>query len=95
MWAPICPRRRNLNLYPWIVAAYQKDSGTNLYAVARPQDGACWSVERGAAFTDRIQREGLDVHMYKQPRSRAMRSWDKSLSWGLRPLSSADVVHPS
>jgi murein DD-endopeptidase MepM/ murein hydrolase activator NlpD len=27
---------RNLNLYPWLVAAYQKESGTNLYAVARP-----------------------------------------------------------
>jgi hypothetical protein len=27
---------RNLNLYPWLVAAYQQDSGTNLYAVARP-----------------------------------------------------------
>lgn len=26
---------RNLNLYPWLVAAYQKESGTNLYAVAR------------------------------------------------------------
>jgi murein DD-endopeptidase MepM/ murein hydrolase activator NlpD len=27
---------RNLNLYPWLVAAYQKDSGTHLCAVARP-----------------------------------------------------------
>jgi len=27
---------RNLNLYPWLVTAYQKESGTNLYAVARP-----------------------------------------------------------
>jgi murein DD-endopeptidase MepM/ murein hydrolase activator NlpD len=27
---------RNLNLYPWLVAACQKESGTNLYAVARP-----------------------------------------------------------
>jgi murein DD-endopeptidase MepM/ murein hydrolase activator NlpD len=27
---------RNLNLYPWLVAAYQKESGTDLYAVARP-----------------------------------------------------------
>ena len=27
---------RNLNLYPWIVAAYQKESRTGLYAVARP-----------------------------------------------------------
>jgi murein DD-endopeptidase MepM/ murein hydrolase activator NlpD len=27
---------RNLNLYPWLVAAYRKESGTNLYAVARP-----------------------------------------------------------
>jgi len=27
---------RNLNLYPWLVAAYQKESGTDLCAVARP-----------------------------------------------------------
>lgn len=27
---------RNLNLYPWLVAAYEAASGTNLYAVARP-----------------------------------------------------------
>jgi murein DD-endopeptidase MepM/ murein hydrolase activator NlpD len=27
---------RNLNLYPWLVAAYQKENGTNLYAVAGP-----------------------------------------------------------
>jgi murein DD-endopeptidase MepM/ murein hydrolase activator NlpD len=27
---------RNLNLYPWLVAAYQQDSGMDLYAVARP-----------------------------------------------------------
>lgn len=27
---------RTLNLYPWLVAAYQKESGTDLYAVARP-----------------------------------------------------------
>jgi hypothetical protein len=27
---------RVLNLYPWLVAAYQKESGTDLYAVARP-----------------------------------------------------------
>ncbi len=27
---------RNLNLYPWLVAAYQKESGTGLYAVAGP-----------------------------------------------------------
>jgi hypothetical protein len=27
---------RNLNLYPWIVAAYQHEDATNLYAVARP-----------------------------------------------------------
>jgi murein DD-endopeptidase MepM/ murein hydrolase activator NlpD len=31
---------RNLNLYPWLVAAYQKESGTNLYAVARPHKTA-------------------------------------------------------
>lgn len=27
---------RNLNLYPWLVAAYQQETGTDLYAVARP-----------------------------------------------------------
>jgi murein DD-endopeptidase MepM/ murein hydrolase activator NlpD len=27
---------RNLNLYPWLVAAYQQESDTSLYAVARP-----------------------------------------------------------
>jgi murein DD-endopeptidase MepM/ murein hydrolase activator NlpD len=31
---------RNLNLYPWLVAAYQQESGTNLYAVARPHKTA-------------------------------------------------------
>ncbi len=31
---------RNLNLYPWLVAAYQKESGTNLYSVARPHKTA-------------------------------------------------------
>jgi murein DD-endopeptidase MepM/ murein hydrolase activator NlpD len=28
--------QRNLNLYPWLVAAYQKENGTMLCAVARP-----------------------------------------------------------
>lgn len=27
---------RNLNLYPWLVTAYQHENGTNLFAVARP-----------------------------------------------------------
>lgn len=27
---------RNMNLYPWLVAAFEKASGTSLYAVARP-----------------------------------------------------------
>ena len=31
---------RNLNLYPWLVAAYQQEAGTNLYAVARPHKTA-------------------------------------------------------
>jgi len=31
---------RNLNLYPWLVAAYQKESGTGLYAVAGPHIAA-------------------------------------------------------
>jgi murein DD-endopeptidase MepM/ murein hydrolase activator NlpD len=31
---------RNLNLYPWLVATYQHESGTNLYAVARPHKTA-------------------------------------------------------
>jgi murein DD-endopeptidase MepM/ murein hydrolase activator NlpD len=31
---------RNLNLYPWLVAAYEKDSGTNLFAMARPHKTA-------------------------------------------------------
>ena len=31
---------RNLNLYPWLVAAYQQESGTSLYAVARPHKTA-------------------------------------------------------
>jgi murein DD-endopeptidase MepM/ murein hydrolase activator NlpD len=31
---------RNLNLYPWLVTAYQHDNGTNIYAVARPHKTA-------------------------------------------------------
>ncbi len=31
---------RNLNLYPWLVAAYQQETGTDLYAVARPHKTA-------------------------------------------------------
>jgi len=31
---------RNLNLYPWLVAAYQAETGTDLYAVARPHKTA-------------------------------------------------------
>jgi len=31
---------RNLNLYPWLVAAYQKDSGAGLFAVAGPHVAA-------------------------------------------------------
>ncbi|MBN1845683.1 MAG: peptidoglycan DD-metalloendopeptidase family protein [Sedimentisphaerales bacterium] len=31
---------RNLNLYPWLVAAYQQANGTDLYAVARPHQMA-------------------------------------------------------
>jgi murein DD-endopeptidase MepM/ murein hydrolase activator NlpD len=31
---------RNLNLYPWLVAAYWKDGGSGLYSVARPHKTA-------------------------------------------------------
>ena len=31
---------RNRNLYPWLVAAYQAEAGTDLYAVARPHKTA-------------------------------------------------------
>jgi hypothetical protein len=31
---------RNLNLYPWLVTAYQHENATNLYAVARPHKTA-------------------------------------------------------
>ena len=51
-------------------------------------DDRHWSVERGAAFAERIQREGLEIHMYKQPRSRAMRSWDRELTYMAKWLTS-------
>jgi len=51
-------------------------------------DDRYWSVERGAAFADRVQRAGLEIHMYRQPRSRAMRSWDKELACMARWLES-------
>lgn len=44
-------------------------------------DDRYWSVERGAAFADRVQRERLGIHVYRQPRSRSMRSWDKELAY--------------
>jgi LacI family transcriptional regulator len=47
-----------------------------------------WSVERGDAFADRLREEGIEAHMYRQPRSRAMRSWDKELAYMAKWLAS-------
>lgn len=51
---------RNLNLYPWIVAAYQKESRTGLYAVARPHktvltgDKVLFDASNSMAFKSNI-----------------------------------------
>ncbi|MHC4518765.1 MAG: AraC family transcriptional regulator, partial [Planctomycetota bacterium] len=51
-------------------------------------DDRYWSVERANALTDRAREEGLEVHTYRQPRSRAMRSWDKELTYMAKWLNS-------
>jgi len=48
---------RNLNLYPWLVAAYQKESGTNLCAVARPH--------KTALTGDRVLFDGSNSMSFK------------------------------
>jgi murein DD-endopeptidase MepM/ murein hydrolase activator NlpD len=48
---------RNLNLYPWLVAAYQKESGTDLYAVARPH--------RTVLTGDRVLFDGSNLMAFK------------------------------
>lgn len=42
-------------------------------------DDRYWSRQRGQAFARKVTDEGFQVRMYKQPRLRRMRSWDKEL----------------
>jgi murein DD-endopeptidase MepM/ murein hydrolase activator NlpD len=48
---------RVLNLYPWLVAAYQEESGTDLYAVARPH--------KTARTGDRVVFDGANSLAFK------------------------------
>ena len=51
---------RNLNLYPWLVSAYQQENGTSLYAVARPHiaaltdDSVLFDGSNSLAFQSKI-----------------------------------------
>jgi murein DD-endopeptidase MepM/ murein hydrolase activator NlpD len=59
---------RNLNLYPWLVAACQKESGTNLYAVARPhktvftRDRVLFDGSNSIAFKSNITSFKWEFH---------------------------------
>ena len=43
-------------------------------------DDLYWSVERGNAFAERIEQEAFEIFLYRQPRARKQRSWDRELA---------------
>jgi LacI family transcriptional regulator len=51
-------------------------------------DNLYWSVERRRAFTERVEQEALEIFLYRQPRARRQRSWDRELAYMAQWLES-------
>jgi hypothetical protein len=79
---------RNLNLYPWLLAAYQQESGTDLCAVARPH--------KTALTGDKVFFDGSNSMSFKgTPFRKNMAKWEPksnitSFKWEFHDGTSAN-----